>query len=518
MPKGSEALTIAYDGAIERIGVEPRELQELAKRVLSWVTFAKRPLSVLELQHALGVEIDEPYFDEENISEAEDMLSACAGLVTIDEESNIVRFVHYTTQEYFERILPSWIPDAQKDIANVCVTYLSLDIFANAPTHNPGSWAHSTRSEDTTEDSMQNNILLAYAAQYWGDHVRDTYDKDIEPRVLKFLMDTPKVIQVSLYLQKIAKPQFRVPMPGPGADGGMHLAAYFGLADTIVALLDSGCIADGKDREGVTPLSQAAQHGHTAVVEILLRQNDVEENSKDESGNTPLSMAAYYGHKAAVKLLLSQDDIEVNSKDNIGWSPLMRAVRYGHEAVVKLLLSQDDIEVNSKDNIGWSPLMRAVRYGHEAVVKLLLSQDDIKVNLKDNYGHTPLFKAVICEHEAVVKLLLSQKDIEVNSKDDYDCTSLMKAARYGHEAVVELLLSQKDIEVNSRDKKGRTPLMKAANNGYKAVVRILVQHGGVDVDAKDHEGCTAIDLAIRYECEAVVEILQQYTAGATNTS
>jgi hypothetical protein len=31
------------------------------------------------------------------------MVSVCAGLVTIDEESNIIRLVHHTTQEYFER-------------------------------------------------------------------------------------------------------------------------------------------------------------------------------------------------------------------------------------------------------------------------------------------------------------------------------------------------------------------------------------------------------------------------------
>ena len=44
-----------------------------------------------------------PKLDEENLPEIEDMVSVCAGLVTIDEESNIIRLVHYTTQEYFER-------------------------------------------------------------------------------------------------------------------------------------------------------------------------------------------------------------------------------------------------------------------------------------------------------------------------------------------------------------------------------------------------------------------------------
>ena len=39
--------------------------------------------------------------DEDNLPEIEDMLSACAGLVTVDEESDVVRLIHYTAGEYF---------------------------------------------------------------------------------------------------------------------------------------------------------------------------------------------------------------------------------------------------------------------------------------------------------------------------------------------------------------------------------------------------------------------------------
>jgi hypothetical protein len=66
-----------------------------------WITCAKRSLTTAELQHALAVEIGEPKLDEDNLLEIEDMVSMCAGLVTVDEESKIIRLVHYTTQEYF---------------------------------------------------------------------------------------------------------------------------------------------------------------------------------------------------------------------------------------------------------------------------------------------------------------------------------------------------------------------------------------------------------------------------------
>jgi len=100
---GSEAYNYAYEAAMERIEGQLSDQEELAKQVLSWITCAKRPLTVSELQHALAVEVSEVELDEDNISSIDDIVSVCAGLVTVDEESRIIRLVHYTTQEYFER-------------------------------------------------------------------------------------------------------------------------------------------------------------------------------------------------------------------------------------------------------------------------------------------------------------------------------------------------------------------------------------------------------------------------------
>ena len=43
------------------------------------------------------VEVGEPEFDEENLPEIEDTVSVCAGLVAINEASDIIRLIHYTT-------------------------------------------------------------------------------------------------------------------------------------------------------------------------------------------------------------------------------------------------------------------------------------------------------------------------------------------------------------------------------------------------------------------------------------
>ena len=48
---------------------------------------------------------------------------------------------------------------------------------------------------------------------------------------------------------------------------------------------------------------------------MLLACGDVEPDSKDHLGGTPLSQAAQRGHEAVVRLLLALDDVELNSKE-----------------------------------------------------------------------------------------------------------------------------------------------------------------------------------------------------------
>ena len=103
MKMGKEGLDKAYDDTVNRIENQQQGIRELAKKMLFWIVFAKRPLTTEELRHALAVEPGTRSLDMRNLCPVEDMVSSCAGLVTIDQKSNIIRLVHYTTQEYFQR-------------------------------------------------------------------------------------------------------------------------------------------------------------------------------------------------------------------------------------------------------------------------------------------------------------------------------------------------------------------------------------------------------------------------------
>jgi hypothetical protein len=98
-----EVLDKVYKDVIERINRQQPGFLRLAEKVLSWITCAKRPLTTSELQHALAIVVGDSKLNEDNLERIEIIVSVCAGLVTVNEESRIIRLVHYTTQEYFER-------------------------------------------------------------------------------------------------------------------------------------------------------------------------------------------------------------------------------------------------------------------------------------------------------------------------------------------------------------------------------------------------------------------------------
>lgn len=74
----------------------------LTSMPVSWITHARRPLLVGELRHGLAVEYCDDgeglqEFDEDNLPSPGSLVDVCAGLVIIDSTSQIIRLVHYTT-------------------------------------------------------------------------------------------------------------------------------------------------------------------------------------------------------------------------------------------------------------------------------------------------------------------------------------------------------------------------------------------------------------------------------------
>jgi hypothetical protein len=387
---------------MERINGQVKDQEELAKQVLSWITCTNRQLTTTELQHALGVEVGESELDEENFSQIEDIVSVCAGLVTIDEESGIIRLVHYTTQEYFERTQSQWFPDAQINITTICATYLSFNKFQSG----------ICQDDKEFEQRLQINKLYDYAAHNWGHHAREA--SITCQGVLEFLKKQAQVEASSQALIAVKQwsRQTGYSQQFPKQMTGLHLTAYFGVDEAVIDLL-GGNSPDSKDTHSRTPLSWAAERGHEGVVTLLLATGQVDVDSKDSKyRQTPLSWAAKRGHEAVVQLLLATEKVDADLKDLWSRTPLSWAAESGREGVVTLLLATGQVDVDSKDSkYKQTPLSWAAKSGHEGVVQLLLN-NNADISVENNSRWTALQLAAFSRHEGVERLLLTHPDPE----------------------------------------------------------------------------------------------------------
>ncbi|KFY95418.1 hypothetical protein V498_03373 [Pseudogymnoascus sp. VKM F-4517 (FW-2822)] len=500
--KGAQSLDRAYGEAIVRIEGQLPGDTSLAKKALSWITYAQKPLTAQELCCAIAIEPGETELNPDAVPDIDDILSVCAGLVMVDTERKIVRLVHYTTQEYFEETIESWNPTAQYQITVTCLTYLSFRSFESGSCHN----------DEEFERRHNEHVLLGYAAQNWGRHAQDVQKQVSEQALVLLAHKAFFSCAVQSMAVSIPKYKFRdYSQEFPKQMMSLHFTAKFGLAHLIEKLLQettakSEASGDYRDQDDRTPLSYAAENGHGAVVKLLVERNDVEADSKDKDDRTPLSYAAENGHIAVVKLLVERNDVVADSKPNFySRTPLSYAAGNGHEAVVKQLVERNDIEADSKDRDVRTPLSYAAENGHGAVVKLLVERNDVEADSKDKNDRTPLSYAAENGHIAVVKLLVERNDVEADFKAQDDWTPLLFAAGNGHEAVVRLLLGY-DAIVGGTNSHGDTPLAWSAYGGHKRVVQLLLKNGGIP-DSRNKFGRTPLSYAAEHGSKEVVKLL-----------
>ncbi|KKO99476.1 hypothetical protein THAR02_08415 [Trichoderma harzianum] len=549
LPKGSNAYEQAYNGAMERIRNQKQGFCDLANRVLLWITCSRRPLSTLELQHALAVVNDSSALNPRNLPEIGLMVSVCGGLVAVDEHSDIIRLVHYTVQEYFERTCDRWFPTAQADIAKTCITYLSFNIFK----------AGANPTDEVSEAESHSDILYDYAACNWGHHVRISSDPDVNLLALTFLESEASASTWKQAMQIYMENSTRYDQEFQN-NVGLHIAAYFGLIGPMEALLEK----HDPDSQVAkwSPIHWASLEGHDAAVKLLLK-NDANPNGWDHE-YSPLQLAVRNDHTAVVRLLLEgaanpgYQDIDnyfkyASKTGNVDMAKLLFrwcghqpedsyllriAAQNGHKAMVQLLLDEG-LGLESRDKEGNTPLQYAAANGHEAVVKLLL-QKGANLNIKNKNGDTPLLMAVENSHEAVTKLLLGKsasKGAGASSLDKLliiaaengdcqivklllksganpnpeepgaDATALYSAAEEGHVDIVKLLLDRgaDPRYILKRQLEPKTALHGAAQGGDGAVMRLLLERGATLGDINDWG--KALNWAAVYGYKSVVELL-----------
>lgn len=226
--------------------------RDKAKRVLRWILFAKRPLTMEELRIVLAIWPDHSYISELRNRVENNLnyfLSTLFGPL-LKIENGIVGFVHesaqdfltdlalmrkYDTQESSVSVFYSSPTDSNICLAIDCLTYLSSEEFGTRPSQD--ILAYYGRLTDYE--------FLEYAAMNWSEHIRSVVDETYSESLLRifshlFLSEAKINSAYRIYYEKSGKfdtyerkPPFKPTPP-------LQICASFGFPVLVRLLLRNG--------------------------------------------------------------------------------------------------------------------------------------------------------------------------------------------------------------------------------------------------------------------------------------
>ncbi|KAK2815084.1 hypothetical protein Q7C36_023350 [Tachysurus vachellii] len=292
-------------------------------------------------------------------------------------------------------------------------------------------------------------------------------------------------------------------------------AARFGHLNVSHILLENGAEMNGRNRMGASVLTMAARGNHTHVAKLLLEhgafvddfdhlsaaERNANGNNINHSDNgknfldiTSLLVSAQHGHEAMVRLLLEWG-ADVNfSQKTTGWSALMLATLSGKASIAQQLVERgadpDHLNVLSK-----TAFEVALHLKQKEVKNYLDSITTVRPQPDDEKKRPDVFSALKLGNSQLVKEILEEDPSQVNMANADGASPLMIAAVSGLLEVVQLLV-ERNAEIDKQDGvHGWTALMQATYHGNKDVVKYLLSQGA-DVNLRAKNGYTAFDLVM----------------------
>ena len=446
---------------------------DYARRILMWLCFSKRPLTVPELIDGIAVELgDRARLNRKRrLCDGNDLLQICPGFISIaldskkrsktknDKSSYIVSIAHYSVQEYLEsdRLWKQGVAffsmsstTSNVEIAQTCLVYLLDPTLSNA---------------EATHDTLNELPLLRYAAEYWYQHVKEDEPcfSQIRSFVLQLFVSRDYAFRNCLKIHDPERPWYRhFQREVDEFATPTYYLSLLGLHSVLYAFLKI-----------------PEKNAQIAEYENLVLDNNGDLNAQGGLYGNALQAASYKGHEKVVQLLLEKN-VDVNAQGGYYGNALQMAIYEGHEKVAQLLLKKN-ADVNAQGGYYGNALQAASYRGHEKVVQLLLDKN-ADVNAQGGHYDSALQAASFKGHEKVVQLLL-EKNVNVNTQGGV-CGNALQAASYrGHEKVVQLLLD-KNADVNTQGGLYGNALQAASLKGHEKVVQLLLEKNA-DVDAQE---------------------------------
>ncbi|KAF7343417.1 HET-domain-containing protein [Mycena venus] len=467
--------------------------------VLRWLSFSRRPITLLELEDALAFDFScpEPIYGRTKRGEKADRVcKILEGMVTMSAHRGnanvtIVGLAHASVADYLqsEKFAQEYTqydlrPDvSHRFLAQTCLSYLLH--FDRHPVH---------------QETRLDYPLGEYAALNWYCHLRHCDDPGLLfDSAMYLLQDGSEQYATFINLKRsICFFADRVPqLP-------LTLCAEWGYTEGVRFLLQSDADPNIKDN-GFTALQKAAGNGHADIVGLLLEKGA--EVTEATLRDVMLRSVSERGPTEIIQILLKK-----GSDDVTAWAidALQSASEHGCTDIVRILVQAFGNEWVSKMGCG-NALRAASRHGHTETVRVLLD-NGAKVN---NSGgkYTPLQVASRGGHVETVHLLL-ENGAEVNAPDGEYGSALQAAARWGHTDTVRLLLEHcAEVNAAGRVYGSACALQAAATGGHLELVRLLFEHGA-DVNAAGSEYGSPLLAASREDHAEIVRFLLDNGANA----
>ncbi|KAI0376539.1 hypothetical protein F5Y04DRAFT_209589 [Hypomontagnella monticulosa] len=478
--------------------------REQAKRLLSIVIAAARPLSVEEMSAALAIKENHRKYADLKLEKAERFyltVRELCGLFVMVVDSKIY-LLHQTAKEFLVNsqedhasnasITPDlqWkysldLVESHRVLAEACIWY-----------HQIGDLAKFVVNGETGDVEIPDSHgFCEYSANYWVYHYRQAQfrpDERIQDLVFRLISPGSVELWYHIYIDD---------QLGPAPRSTLSLASFLGLEEMVKRILNEG-VTHLAPQDSSPPLSWAAWLGHNAIVSLLLeRGTDIEAMGK--YGETPLFAAARKGHDSTVRLLLDKG-ANIEAKGKYGETPLFKAVIKGRDSTVRLLLERGAC-IEARNESQETPLFGAVSEAYDSIIQLLLDMG-ADIEARNQFGRTPLFSAVVMMYDSG-KIERGAWDFEV-----------VRRAVYSRGVTIVQVLLDKGADIEARDQSGRTPLFYSitrkdeSNEGKLTMVRLLLERGA-DQRVRNVEGTTALLEATMQNSAEIVKLLLKKNSG-----
>ena len=354
---------------------------------------------------------------------------------------------------------------------------------------------HASASDDST---MQPLSLSSIGSARWATPRSSTGGRTARSSISPMPMSVHSPMVAHSPLQR--GHSLTLDRPGWSA---IHQAAYAG--DEVQ--LDAALQADGHAVNGVeavqgrTALHFAAQHGHVACIDRLVRRGAMVD-AGDGKGETALHLAALSGFGPAVRSLLGHG-ARVDAVDVNGMTAVHKAAANGRVDALRVLARHPGVNLDVGASDGRTPLYVATFYGEQACARVLI-ENGADVDAHDAELMTPLHRASFAGNVQALDMLV-EAGASVNKQDTLGRTPLFWVAHNGYTSCVQVLL-RAGADAGLANVNGSTPLIKAAANGHADVVAALLE-AGADASLRDRSSMSALDHARQAQATRVIALL-----------